>query len=178
MFAKSKKIVTPLVALFVACMAVEGTSNPPLPQVCRCKIGPLPGSPAPGTVISRSQDACVAVGQANGAVWDATRGGWCQIGTESAHDSYVDVCSNYSQEFQVGTPYNGTLYGVASCGTDVPTPQSCICADPSGVNTTAQTQRACTLINNTGTMVGDNCVVADPEQYAGFNGICPVLYPG
>ncbi|KAG0293317.1 hypothetical protein BGZ98_002227, partial [Dissophora globulifera] len=174
MFIKSKTFVIPVVALLAACMAVEAApaADVPLPEACYCNVW----SNVKGAILERSQDVCTTVGQANGAVWDAPNV-HCDISTQSGYNSFVSDCAKYSNVDSAGEVH----YGQVNCEANfphVPVPQSCSCTDPSGANTTAQTLRACTLVGNAGTMVGDKCVVASDGQYYLFSTICPSVYPG
>ncbi|KAG0294178.1 hypothetical protein BGZ98_001870, partial [Dissophora globulifera] len=187
MFAKSK-IAAPLVALLVACMAVEAAPvvTVPLPESCICPSSyqqiavPDPkwgGYDYISGGADNTKQVCTRVGQANGAVFNGTSAR-CDIATQSGYDSYVAGCADSF----VMDPLGDLHYGVLLCHhqfPDVPPPQVCTCTDPSGVNTTAQTNYICTgLAGNIGTMFGDKCLIENQHYYQAYSNLCYQVYPG
>ncbi|KAG0311887.1 hypothetical protein BGZ99_009849, partial [Dissophora globulifera] len=177
MFSKSNKFVAPLVTLLVACMAVEAATVGvvPLPQTCRCSLSYGTSASYPG---AGGDVTCDTVGNGNGAVVKEGTAVECNIGTQSAYNSFVVECSGLT----ITDPAGGVHQGDPLCThtfPDVPMPTACGCVDPSGVNTTAQTQHVCTgFITNMGTMVNDKCVLQFSTFYQAFGNFCTQVYHG
>ncbi|KAG0299719.1 hypothetical protein BGZ98_009815, partial [Dissophora globulifera] len=151
MFAKFK-IVAPLVALFVACMAVDAAPALPLPmpQSCSCTAhynGVIYNDTIVGGDADFSQQVCTSLGQAN-AVFNGTSHA-CDVNTQSGYDSFHAGCSPLS----ISDPLGAQHYATTICThyfPPVPLPTACTCVDVAGINVAAQTQSTCDFLTNFG----------------------------
>ncbi|KAG0295688.1 hypothetical protein BGZ98_001268, partial [Dissophora globulifera] len=181
MFSKSK-IVAPLVALLVACMAVEAAPaalDLPITQQCACSTsfpqsaytGPVPHD---GGNAYFTQQVCTSLGSKGVFVDNGNNlGNACNTATQSGSAAFNAACIASSIVDNAGTAHFGVTDCINSFPT-VPLPTSCFCEDTVGANATSTTT-ACNFVATNikgATLVGNKCAITTDAAHTTFAILC------